>query len=82
VAQVPALAQALAQVPAAVVSVQVPVPTAVVLARVSAQVPVRVLVTEAWVAKAAGQVEALAPGLEEEAAAVALPPASPASERR
>ena len=41
-----------------------------------------VLVAEAWVAKAAGQVEALAPGLEEEAAAVALPPASPASERR
>ena len=79
-AQVPALAQALAQVPAAVVSVQEPVPTAVVLARVSAQVPV--LVAEAWVAKAAGQVEALAPGLEEEAAAVALPPASPASERR
>jgi len=73
-------AQALAQVPAAVVSVQVPVPTAVVLARVSAQVPV--LVAEAWVAKAARQVEALAPGLEEEAAAVALPPASPASERR
>ena len=82
-AQVPALAQALAQVPAAVVSVQEPVPTAVVLARVSAQVPVPVLVAEAWVAKAAGQVEALAPGLEEEeAAAVALPPASPASERR
>ena len=81
-AQVPALAQALAQVPAAVVSVQEPVPTPVVLARVSAQVPVPVLVAEAWVAKAAGQVEALAPGLEEEAAAVALPPASPASERR
>ena len=81
-AQVPALAQALAQVPAAVVSVQVPVLTAVVLAQVSAQVLVPVL-AEAWVAKAAGQVEALAPGLEEEeAAAVALPPASPASERR
>ena len=66
-----------------VVSVQVPVLTAVVLAQVSAQVMVPVLVAEAWVAKAAGQVEALAPGLEEEAAAVGvLRPGSPASERR
>ena len=48
----------------------------------AAQVPVPVRAAEVWVAKAAGQVEALAPGLEEEAAAGALPPASPASERR
>jgi len=59
-------------------------------AEVWAQVPVPVRAAEVWVAKAAGQVKdagqvkALAPGLEEEAAAGAgvPPPGSPASEPR
>ena len=82
---------------AGVVLAPVPVPVlvlaAVVWARVpvlvratvvAAQVPVPVRAAEVWVATAAGQVEALAPGLEkEEAAAVGvLRPGSPASERR
>jgi hypothetical protein len=81
-------------VPAREVLAQVPVPAREVLAQVPvpareglAQVPVRVLAREGvlvWVATAAGQVKALAPGLEEEEAAAAgvLPPGSPASERR
>jgi len=78
----------------AVVLAQVPVPVraAVVLAQVpvlvraavaSAQVPVRVLAAQVWVAKAAGQGEARARGLEEEEAAAGVPPpGSPASEPR
>jgi hypothetical protein len=90
-------AQAPVSVRAAEGSAQVPVP--VRAAVVLVQVPVRwaepawemesaraALAREGalvWVAKAAGQVEALAPGLEEEAAVVGVPPPeSPASERR
>jgi len=62
------------------VSVSVPVQAA----EVWAQVPVPARAAEVWVAKAAGLVKALAPGLEEEAAVGAgvPPPGSPASERR
>jgi hypothetical protein len=90
--------EALAPVPvlATVPVVQVPVPVLAAVLEALAQVPVLAAVWEmesaraalaregasVWVAKAVGQVEALAPGLEAAEAAGVLPPGSPASERR
>ena len=78
-ARVPVLA-AVAQVEA---SAWVPVLAGAVWEMESAPAALAGEGASVWVAKAVGPVEALAPGLEEEAAAAGvLPPGSPASERR